>query len=59
VPDIFLAAHNESPSVPMASTVYLSQQNGTYKKVTLPDSIEAHSAILGNFNGVPTITTSG
>ena len=59
VPDIFLAAHNESPLVPMASTVYLSQQNGTYKKITLPDLIEAHSAILGNFNGVPTITSTG
>ena len=59
VPDIFLAAHNESPLVPMASTVYLSQQNGTYKKITLPDLIEAHSAFLGNFNGVPTITSTG
>jgi len=59
VTDIFLAAHNESPLVPTASTVYLSQPDGSFKKVTLPDSIEAHSAILGYFNGVPTITTAG
>ena len=57
--DIFLAAHNESPLVPTASTVYLSQPDGSLKKVTLPDSIEAHSAVLGSFNGVPTITTAG
>ncbi|WP_310609687.1 hypothetical protein [Limnohabitans sp.] len=57
--DIFLAAHNESPLVPTASTVYLSQPDGSFKKVTLPDSVEAQSAILGNFNGVPTITTAG
>lgn len=57
--DIFLAAHNESPLVPTASTVYLSQPDGSLKKVTIPDSIEAHSAILGSFNGVPTITTAG
>ncbi len=59
VADIFLAAHNESPLVPTASTVYLSQPDGSLKKLTLPDSIEAHSAILGSFNGVPTITTTG
>ena len=59
VTDIFLAAHNESPLVPTASTVYLSQPDGSFKKVTLPDSIEAHSAVLGIFNGVPTITTAG
>ena len=57
--DIFLAAHNESPTVPTASTAYISQSNGKLAKITLDDSIAAHSASLGNLNGIPTIVTSG
>lgn len=59
VDDIFLAAHNESPLISMASTVYLSKPNHTFEKITLADSTQAHSASLGLLNGIPTIVTSG
>jgi hypothetical protein len=59
IDDIFLAAHNESPLISTASTVYLSKPNYTFEKITLADSIEAHSASLGLLNGIPTIVTSG
>ena len=57
--DIFLAAHNESPLINTASTAYLSQSDGVFKKIVLPDSLMAHSAILSTFNGVKTVVTSG
>ena len=57
--DIFLAAYNETPFIPVSSTAFLSQNDGTYKKILIPDSVEAHSATLGKFNGISTIVTSG
>ena len=57
--DIFLAAHNESPLISTASTVYFSKPDGSFEKFTLADSIQAHSANLGLLNGIPTIVTSG
>ena len=53
--DIFLAAHNESPFVAKASTVYLSNAGGTFDKVTLSDRVEAHDARVGYVNGIPTV----
>ncbi len=59
IEDIFLAAHNESPLVSTASTAYLSQADGKFRKITLNDSSQAHSAILSDLQGAPTIVTSG
>jgi hypothetical protein len=59
VDDIFLAAHNESPSVSKSSTVYLSSGVDQFNKISLNDATQSHSAILSMFNGVPTIVTSG
>ncbi len=53
--DIFLAAHNESPFMLKASTVYLSKPDGSYDKVVLNDAVMAHDAILGRFNGKPAV----
>jgi hypothetical protein len=55
--DIFFAAHNESPFVPKPSTAYMSNSKGTFDKVTLNDSVEAHSAFLASYNGIPTVFT--
>ncbi len=44
--DIFLAAHNESPFVTAASTVYLSDGPSKFKVVTLNDQVMAHDAQL-------------
>jgi hypothetical protein len=57
--DIFLAAHNESPLVEKASTVFLSTAKGTFSNVRLEDSNMAHSSLLGMLDGVPTVVTSG
>jgi Ca2+-binding RTX toxin-like protein len=59
IDDIFLAAHNESPNYSSSSTFYLSNPNGTFKRVVLSDSTQSHSAVVGNLNGVPTISTAG
>ncbi|HEU4853038.1 MAG TPA: DUF4214 domain-containing protein [Telluria sp.] len=56
-PDIFLAAHNESPFVAVPSVAYLSNAAGTFDKVTLADKVMAHDAQLGYVDGVPTILT--
>jgi len=53
--DIFLAAHNESPMISKASTVYLSKADSTFSKITLQDSVTAHHANLAYIKGVPTI----
>jgi hypothetical protein len=53
--DIFLAAHNESPFVAKASTAYLSKQDGTFEKATLPDTVMDHHASLAYINGKPTV----
>jgi hypothetical protein len=58
VPDIFLAAHNEAPLVPMSSTAYLSNSTGTYSKVELNDSVLAHGAAIYTYNGLPTVFTA-
>ena len=59
IDDIFLAAHNESPSIDKSSTVYLSNGIDSYTKLSLDDAIQAHSARLSNLNGVKTVVTSG
>ena len=59
IDDIFLAAHNESPLISTSSTVYLSQPGKKFSKITLDDSTQSHSAILSNFQGVPTVITAG
>jgi uncharacterized protein (TIGR03437 family) len=55
--DFFVAAHNESPAVPAASTAYLSTPNGTYSKVTIADQVEAHDGELAYIGGTPTVFT--
>ena len=57
--DIFLAAHNESPSIPMPSTAYLSNANGTFTRVALTDSVMGHGAVVANFEGLPTVFLGG
>jgi hypothetical protein len=57
--DIFLAAFNETPALPTNSTAYISQPDGTLKKVEIADSIEAHSASIGQLEGKKTIVTAG
>jgi len=56
-PDIFLAAHNESPFIAMPSTVLLSNASGTFDKITLTDKVMAHDAELATINGTPTVVT--
>lgn len=56
-PDIFLAAHNESPFLAMPSTAWLSNPSGGFTKVTLPDLVMAHDAELVYVNGKPTVIT--
>jgi hypothetical protein len=55
--DIFLPAHNESPSIPKSSTAYVSNPSGAFTKVSLTDSVEAHGGVIANFQGVPTVFT--
>lgn len=57
-PDIFLAAHNESPFIAMPSTALLSNGAGGFSKVTLSDHVMAHDAELATINGVPTVVTA-
>ena len=56
--DIFLAAHNESPFIAMPSTAYLSTSSDKFIKVKLNDKVMAHSAVLVNLNGRPTVVTA-
>ena len=56
--DIFLAAHNESPTVAKSSTAYLSNAAGKFDKVILTDAVAAHGASLTSINGIPTVVTS-
>ena len=55
--DLFLAAHNESPFLAMASTAYLSNGSGGFSKVTLTDQVMAHDAQLAYLDGKPTVVT--
>jgi len=57
-PDIFLAAHNESPLIAMPSTTLLSNGSGGFSKVTLTDHVIAHDAALAAIDGVPTVITA-
>jgi len=57
-PDIFLAAHNESPLIAMPSTALLSNGSGGFSKVTLTDHVMAHDAELAVISGVPTVITA-
>jgi uncharacterized protein (TIGR03437 family) len=57
-PDIFLAAHNESPLIAMPSTALLSNGRGAFSKVMLSDHVMAHDANLAIINGVPTVLTA-
>lgn len=57
--DIFLAAFNESPALPTSSTAYISQPDGSLIKVQIADSVEAHSASIGQLEGKKTIVTAG
>jgi hypothetical protein len=56
-PDIFMAAHNESPFVAVGSVAFLSNAAGTFDRVALDDKVMAHDAELGYVKGVPTIMT--
>lgn len=57
-PDIFLAAHNESPAVAEPSTVYLSNAQGTFTKLVLSDSVAAHDASLFYSSGKAMVVAS-
>jgi len=57
-PDIFLAAHNESPAVAEPSTVYLSNAQGTFTKVVLSDLVAAHDASLFYSSGKAMVVAS-
>lgn len=57
--DIFLGAHNESPLIDKSSTAYLSQADGTFKKVPVADATQSHSAQIGDLNGQKIIVTGG
>ena len=59
IDDIFLASYNERPFATEQTIVYLSNSNGGYTEILLPDATAAHSAILSSLNGVPTIITTG
>jgi hypothetical protein len=56
-PDIFMAAHNESPFVAVPSVAFMSNAAGTFERLVLDDKVMAHDAELGYVNGVPTIMT--
>lgn len=56
-PDIFLAAHNESPFQAVGSVAYLSNGAGTFDRVDVGDAVMAHDATVAYVNGVPTIFT--
>lgn len=56
--DVFLAAHNESPFLLQPSTVLLSNAQGTFTKVTLPDAVMAHDAQLAHIDGQPVVITA-
>ena len=58
ISDIFLAAHNESPTIGASSTVYLSDKAGSYNKLVLGDSVTAHQPNLVYVNGIPTVFVS-
>jgi hypothetical protein len=55
--DIFMAAHNESPFLAVASVAFMSNSAGGFDRVVLDDKVMAHDAELGYVNGVPTIMT--
>lgn len=57
-PDIFLAAHNESPFVAMPSTAYLSNPDGTFSKSTIADRVMAHDAQLAFIDQRPVVVAS-
>lgn len=58
-PDIFLAAHNESPFTPMRSTAYFSAgPTAKFSKVTLSDSVMAHDATLAIIDGAPVVVAA-
>ena len=56
-PDIFMAAHNESPFVAVSSVAFMSNSQGTFDKVTIGDKVMAHDAQLGSVGGQPIIVT--
>ena len=57
-PDIFLAAHNESPLINSSSTAYLSNSNKTFDKVQINDAVMAHQPSLYYVNNKPTVFAS-
>ena len=57
--DVFLAAHNESPLVSKASTALMANTDGTFRKIILSDTTQAHAATLGVLQKKPTIVTAG
>ncbi|MRD55323.1 hypothetical protein GH816_02040 [Betaproteobacteria bacterium LSUCC0115] len=56
--DIFLAAHNESPMLPASSTAFLSDGIGGFNKISIDDSVMAHSAVLDTISGSPVIVSA-
>jgi hypothetical protein len=59
IDDIFMPSYNEFPFANLPTIVYLSNQGDAYIKKVLPDDTAAHSAVLSELNGVPTVITSG
>jgi hypothetical protein len=55
--DIILIAHNESPFLPAASTVFWGNSMGTFTKEVLADKVMAHDAQLVLVNGQKRIFT--
>lgn len=59
IDDIFLPAHNESPNIDKASTLYLSRPDGSFSKVIIDDATRSHSAQIGYLNGTTIVVTGG
>ena len=56
--DIFLAAHSEAPMLPAASTAYIQNSDGTFRKINIGDQLVAHDAQLISINNKPMVLTT-
>ena len=56
--DIFLAAHSEAPMLPAASTAYIQNNDGTFRKINIGDQLVAHDAQLIFIDNKPMVLTT-
>jgi hypothetical protein len=56
--DNFLAAHSEAPMLPAASTAYIQNNDGTFRKINIGDLLVAHDAQLIFINSKPMVITT-